>query len=93
MTDKELIKKAEKALEEMGFNYNKEYEPSVNRAENELLIEAYPEFFENEYSIHFPSRLPDGRMGGLSITVDKKTDKLLLLITRSNTYEIPEELS
>ena len=92
MADKELIKKAELVLKEFGLTYDTEFEPVVNRKEDDLLKKAYPEFFENEFSIHFTLKRPDGRLGGHTITVDKKTNELMLLITRSDTYDIPKEL-
>jgi hypothetical protein len=91
MKDSEIIEKSIKALKELGL-YNRIYENvSVIRTYDKLLLEAYPEI-DDYYTVSFPANLPDGRGGaGLSVKVDKKTNKLVEVITRNSFYKIPEE--
>ncbi|QQV02577.1 MULTISPECIES: hypothetical protein [Chryseobacterium] len=89
MTDKEIIEKATKALKAIGLptHYNK---ISVNKEINQILLEIDPDI-EFEYSVHFGHN-PPIRGTGASVTVDRKTHKLIRIITRNTMYKVPIEL-
>lgn len=90
MTDKEIIEKATKALKALDLlaeTYNK---TSVNKDISSILLEIDPDI-EFEYTVHF-SVNPPIRGVGATITVDRKTDKLIRVITKSGMYKIPKEL-
>ena len=91
MNDQEIIKKATKALKELNLFSNNYNRIQVLKVINDELIELDPEL-KDKYSVMFSYKLPDGRGAHTSVEVDRKTDKLLYIITRSNIYEIPEEL-
>lgn len=89
MTDKEIIGKATKALKALDLlaDYNK---IRVYKEINPIILEIVPEI-EFEYSVHFDFDPPI--LGtGATITVDRKTNKLLKIITKSELYNVPEEL-
>lgn len=90
MTEQEIIKKAKKVLDAIGLDYT-DNEISVAHIEDKKLLEALDEVGD-EYSVIFSYKLPDGREGIKSVIVDKKTHKLKYVITKSNMYEVPEEL-
>ena len=90
MKDYQLIEKAKKVLDSIGINYS-DCKISIDRIENEILNSEMEEF-ENEYSICFSSNLPDGRLSKFFVTFHKITNKLINVITKSNMYEVPEEL-
>lgn len=89
MTDKEIIEKATKALKTLDLlaEYN---EIQVIRDLPALVLEMAPEK-KNEYSVHFGFN-PPIRGTGASVTVDRKTHKLLKIITKSGMYKVPDEL-
>ncbi len=89
MTDKEIIEKATKALKSLDLlaKYN---EINVIKDIHPLVLEMAPEK-ESEYSVHFGFN-PPIRGTGASVTVDRKTNKLIRVITKSGMYKIPEEL-
>ncbi len=91
MNDQEIINKATKALKELKL-YNGMYTNiSVLKEINDILLDIEPEL-KDRYSVMFSYKLPDGRRAHNSVEVDRKTDKLLYIITRNNMYEVPEEL-
>lgn len=74
--------------------------PSVTREYPEILLDAYPEL-NDQITIFFEPKNPDigdykpvytNDKGGVTVIADKKTDKLLYVLTKSNMYDIPEEL-
>lgn len=73
--------------------YNRTYDNiTVIKKYDKLLLESFPEL-NDYYTVSFPANLPDGRGGaGLSVKVDKKTYKLIEVITRNSLYKIPKEL-
>ncbi len=89
MTDKEIIEKATKALKALDLltDYNK---VQVNKKVNPLLLEMDPDI-EFEYTVHFGHN-PPIRGTGVAITVDRKTNKLIRIITRNTMYKVPNEL-
>ncbi|MCY1659617.1 hypothetical protein [Chryseobacterium sp. SL1] len=89
MTDKEIIEKATKALKAIGLptHYNK---ISVNKEKNPILLEIDPDI-EFEYTVHF-NHNPPIKGTGATITVDRKTHKLIRIITKSGMYKVPEDL-
>ncbi|MDH4471418.1 MAG: hypothetical protein QE487_02360 [Fluviicola sp.] len=93
MTAKEnaLIEKAKRVLDEIGINYEG-HTIEVAYEMNDLLTEVYPELVD-EYSVLFSTELKRGRHNLISVTVDRKTHKLKMVITKYNMYEVPEELS
>lgn len=89
MTDKEIIEKATKALKALDLlaDYNS---IGVYRDINPIILEMNPDI-EFQYSVHFNFNPPV--LGtGAAITVDKKTNKLLKIITKNGLYKVPEEL-
>ncbi|HEX8574732.1 MAG TPA: hypothetical protein VF677_00405 [Flavobacterium sp.] len=92
MNDQQIIDKATRVLKELKL-YNSNYiDISVLKEINDTLIEIEPEI-KNRYSVMFSYELPDGRRGHTSVYVDRKSNKLISVITKSNSYKIPEELS
>lgn len=89
--EQELIEKAKRILDEIGIKYEG-YSIEIAYEINRLLIELNPEV-EKVYSILFSSELEHGRHDLISVTVDRKTHKLKMVITKYNMYEVPEELS
>ncbi len=89
MTDSEIVKKATKALKSLDLlaDYN---EIVVIKEIHPLVLDMAPEK-ENEYSVHFGFN-PPIRGTGATVTVDRKTHKLLKIITKSGLYRVPEEL-
>lgn len=92
MNDQQIIDKATKALKELEL-FNSDYiDVSVLKEINDTLIEIEPEI-KNRYSVMFSYKLPDGRRGHTSVYVDRKSNKLISILTKNNSYEVPEELS
>jgi hypothetical protein len=89
--ENELIEKAKKVLDEIGLSYEG-HSVEIAYEINKLLIELNPEV-ANVYSILFSTELKNGRHNLISVTVDRKTHKLKMVISRYNMYEVPEELS
>ena len=89
MTDKQIIDKATKALKSLDLlvDYNS---IGVYKEINPIILEMDPDL-EFEYTVHFNFNPPI--LGtGATITVDRKTNKLLKIITKNGLYTIPEEL-
>ena len=91
MTDNEIIEKASKALKALDLFREDFTDITVSKTVNELLLENAPELKEI-YSVIFTYKQPDGRGAITSIDVDRKTHKLIKIITKSNMYDIPFEL-
>ena len=92
MTDEQIIEKATHALKELGMYSNNYYRITVVKVfDDEILLELEPEL-EHQYSVIFSYKQPDGRGASTSVDVDRYSHKLLTIITRSNMYEVPEEL-
>ncbi|UMY66465.1 MULTISPECIES: hypothetical protein [unclassified Flavobacterium] len=74
MTDREIIEKATKSLKSLKLlaDYN---EVKVNREISDLLLDIDPAI-EFEYRVHFRFN-PPIRGTGATVTVDRKTHKLL----------------
>ena len=90
MTDEELIIKAKKVLDAIGIQHKNKI-ISVIREHDELILEM-DESLKDKYIVVFSYR-PKGRLiSSVSVEVDKHTNKLLLVVTPSNMYEVPEEL-
>ncbi len=89
MTDEEIIEKATKALKALDLlaNYNN---IGVYKEIHPILLEMEPDI-EFEYTVHF-SFNPPIRGTGATVAVDRKTNKLLRIISKSGLYIIPEEL-
>ncbi len=89
MTDKQIIEKATKALKALDLlaSYN---DIKVYKDINPIILEMDPNV-EFEYSIEF-SFNPPVRGASISVTVDRKTNNLLQIITKSGLYNIPKEL-
>lgn len=89
MTDKEIIEKATKVLKVLDLlaDYNN---IGVYKEINPVVLEIDPDV-EFEYSVHF-NFTPPIQGTGATVTVDRKTHKLLKIITKSGLYNIPEEL-
>ncbi|MDP9958655.1 hypothetical protein [Chryseobacterium lathyri] len=89
MTDKEIIEKATKVLKALDLlaDYTN---IGVYKEINPMVLEIDPDV-EFEYSVHFNFN-PPIRGTGATITVDRKTHKLLKIITKSGLYSIPEDL-
>lgn len=98
MTDKELIEKAKKIVEIIGLSYDEKISPTISKEFPKLLLESSPEL-ENEILISFESKIDSDfdirgtSLGdGITVVADKKTNKLLYVLTKSNMYEVPDEL-
>ena len=89
MTDKEIIEKATKALKSLDLlaDYNN---IGVYKNIDPLILEMDPDV-EFEYSVHFGFN-PPVRGTGASVIVNRKTHKLLKIVTKSGMYKVPEEL-
>ena len=90
MTDNEIIEKATKALKVLNLlaDYNN---VGVYKKIDPMILEMDPDV-EFEYSVHFGFN-PPIRGTGASVIVNRKTHKLLKIITKSGMYEVPDELS
>lgn len=86
-----LIEKAKRVLDEIGLNYDG-YSIKIVYAFDKALLEMEPEM-ANEYSIFFSSKFERGRHDMICVSVDRKTHKLKMVISKYNMYEVPEELS
>ncbi len=92
MTEQEIITKAKKALDALGISYSKDILPQVLKTENELLYKM-DESLRDRYSISFELRLPNNRTTSIFVAADRKTNKLLYVITSHKQYAIPVELT
>ena len=90
MTDEQIINKAKKVLDAIGATH-KNIKVSVIRETNDLLLEM-DESFKDEYYVIFTYYSPGRLISGISIRVDRKTDKLLRVVTPSEMFDVPEEL-
>jgi hypothetical protein len=90
MTDQEIIAKSKRALDKLGITYDNE-DIKVIHVDDKLLLEIN-ENMKNEYVVMFKLRLPNDRDNIIAIHVDKKTHKLLYVITKFNHIPIPDEL-
>lgn len=95
MTDKELIEKSKKIIEIIGLAYDETIEPNIIKEYPKILLDENPEM-EDEIRIQFEfKKNPDMDIpirGRITVVADKKTNKLLYVLTKSNMYEVPDEL-
>lgn len=92
MTDKEIIEKATKALKALDL-YGEYESIKVIKIDDDAFFEMLDDdSMKEEYSVSFSYKLPDGRGAGTSVKVDRKTHKLLMIITKSGMYKVPKEL-
>lgn len=89
MTDKEIIEKATRALKSLDLlaDYNN---IGVYKEINPIILEMDPDI-KFKYTVHFNFDPPIRRTGA-TLTVDRKTHKLLQIITKSGMYRVPKEL-
>jgi len=90
LTDEQFIKKAKKVLDAFGINY-KNYEVYVDREHSEETKEIDASILDT-YSVVFTYRERGTRGSLMAVVIDKHTEKLTHVITRSNMFDVPEEL-
>ena len=90
MTDEQLIKKAKKVLDAIGILHKNKI-ISVIREHDELILKM-DESLKDKYIVMFSYRPKGRRISLVSVEVYKHTNKLLLVVTPSNMYDVPEEL-
>jgi hypothetical protein len=78
----------------MGLLPNHFTDISITKEIYQELSEIYPEH-ETQYTVHFDDPDPISAIragGGFGVAVDRKTHKLLYVIKREGSYDIPEHL-
>lgn len=92
MTDKEIISKAKKVLNELKIYYDKDCIPSITRYSDipAMLLPMFDEEDKNHFSVSFELTLPSGMLSGIFVFFDSTSNKILKIMTKYNIYKVPE---